>query len=63
MKKIRVNSDMAAAGLGAVVAWAWNGFGAAQGHGPEMPAEVSAPLAVILARVFRWLSGWLPDPT
>ena len=38
-------------GLGVIVAWAWNSFVFLPGYGPEMPAEVSAAVAVSISRL------------
>lgn len=51
-------SSIAAAPLGAVVAWAWNGF---VGE-PAMTVEVSAVIAGLLGVVVAYLVSWLPKP-
>ncbi len=56
--KLKANPDIAGAGVGVIVAWAWNGLVPDY----QMSAEVAIPAAVVLGRIIRYLAAFLPDP-
>ena len=57
MKKITGNAAIAAP-VGAVLAWAWNGFISE----PQMSAEVAAALSPLVGAALAYLVSWLPHP-
>ena len=57
MKKITGNAAIAAP-VGAVLAWAWNGFVIE----PQMSPEVAAALSPIIGVALAYLVSWLPHP-
>jgi uncharacterized membrane protein YccC len=47
---------MAGGGVGAVLAWGWNGLFPDY----QMPAEVAAALAPLVGAVVAWAVSWVP---
>ncbi len=57
-RRIKGSAPVAASGVGALVAFTWNGLM----PGYPMDAIVAAAVAPIIGEAVKWMLAWLPDP-
>ena len=57
--RVKGSAPVAASGVGAAVAFGWNGMF----PGYPLDAIVAAAVAPIIGEVIRWCLAWLPEPT
>lgn len=60
-QRVQAHPGMTGGGVGAIVAFLWNGFGVPHGW-PEMPAEVAAASAGLAGEAVGYLVSWIGKP-